>query len=96
MVMDYLDTDLRATNDLSQIDHDQFHQLVEQGKTPHDAAQILLQSRRAMAEACERLLDKLDTEEEAAALQKMLDDLDAVGEKGDVVEGRPNEESSSR
>lgn len=74
-------------SDLFQIDQDQFRQLLEEGKTPDEAAQILLNSRREMAQACERLLNKLDTLEGVAALQKMLDDLDAVEAKGDVVDG---------
>jgi hypothetical protein len=59
-------------NDLSQIDHDQFRQLVKQGKTPEEAAEILLQSRRTVADALQRLL-----EEPPDVLQKMLQELDA-------------------
>jgi hypothetical protein len=73
-------------SDMSKVDQAQFRQLLDGGKTPDEAAQILLQSRRAMAEACERLLEKLDTQEGTAALQQMLDDLDAVKAIGDVVE----------
>ncbi len=59
-------------NDFSQIDHDQFRQLLEQGHTPEEAAQILLESRRAVLDACQRLLN-LPTE----ALQRLLEELDA-------------------
>lgn len=68
-------------SEMSQVDQAQFKQLLQEGKTPDEAAQILLQSRRTMAEACERLLEKLETEEGTAELQRMLEDLEGTDEQ---------------
>ena len=61
-----------AMSDLSEIDREQFRQLLQQGKTPDEAAQILLESRRTIHDACQRLVD-----EPTDVLQRLLDELDA-------------------
>ena len=61
-----------AMSDLSQIDHDQFHQLLDKGHSPEEAAQILLESRRAVLDVCQRLLDQ-----PTDALQRLLEEFNA-------------------
>jgi hypothetical protein len=52
--------------------NDQFQQLLEKGHSPDKAAEILLESRRSILDACQRLLDQ-----PTDALQLLLEELDA-------------------
>jgi hypothetical protein len=51
---------------------DQYHRVLERGHTPDETAEILLQSRLSILDACERLLDQ-----PTDALQRLLEELDA-------------------
>ena len=70
--------------DLSQIENEQFRQLVEQGHSPDEAAHILLRARRNIVDVCQKLLDELDTQEGTDAIQKALDELESEGAESDA------------
>lgn len=63
-------------NDFSQIDQDQFRQLLEMGYTPEEASHILLQAQRSIVEVCKGLLDALSSEKETDSTEEATDDND--------------------